>query len=785
MRARGTVRKIICGAALAFLSLAAPRARAQSQTAVTATITDPNGIAYAGGTVKAQLVPAGGPAPCVVIGGNCVAIPGTAGPAPLDSTGKFVVNLYPNGSITPSGTSWLFTVCINPGVLPPWGTGQQCFNVTETISGSSQNITADMDAAAPALIVGTNSSGSTSIFNVKNYGTFANVKVSENVGVFTVGYPPCEATPTTACIYTPTAAGLFSQADVGKTIWVNGTGGGANRTPMSQGIITSVFTENDGNTYVATTSTSSGATCSPNAACYAVWGDDDTPAFTAAAAAAASGGTVYIPCGTYMITGPSFYQNGATYSLIGASEQCVTLIPSPNITSSSNIGTVIDFTASGNTLANLTVDGEEGLLPDEPIIQVGESASARSQLVSNIVIIDAATGGAAQFEAGGIYDTFTDVTSRDPNANSSGGMCDFVSPAGDVVINILCSNANAGYDNLEVNGASSPDTGSSILFQGGTIDECGENSGACTQIVNSQHVSFDHTIIWGSNAGGTGALSVDGTSEVNLDNGVWIGPYDGECGDGLTIASGGVVRMSHTTVVGNGATGCGGSNYAIDNGGTLYFSNGNTVTAQSGASQFTGNLPVFSTTQVGSVTAGDLAVWGSGFLGQLVDGGVGVTQTGSVTADHLAVWSASGVIEDGGTPGTAIQANYYTTLSSDTPVTANTLTAILTQSVTMPSSGCPCRADIRYDVISTIDNQTLDAEVSDGTNTFAGSQGSTTSAAPTGQVGTQITNVTYANNAAITFTLNVETSGVSTTVKALSAQLSQPTYLSVSILTSN
>ncbi|HXT74621.1 MAG TPA: hypothetical protein VN785_12280 [Candidatus Angelobacter sp.] len=168
-----------------------------------------------------------------------------------------------------------------------------------------------------------------------------------------------------------------------------------------------------------------------------------------------------------------------------------------------------------------------------------------------------------------------------------------------------------------------------------------------------------------------------------------------------------------------------------------------------------------------------------------INGNPTVSQTGGATPGHLATFGLSGLIQDGGTLPTAIQSEFFSTLSADIPLTANTVTTILTQAVTMPSSGCPCRADIRYHMLSTIDNQTLDATVSDGTNNFATSQTETTSTAPTGQTGAQVTNVTYANSQNVTFTLKAETSGVSTTVKAAPQQLGQNTFLSITILTSN
>lgn len=139
---------------LIFL-LGAATVAAQSQTTVSATVTDASGIPYAGGTVKAQISPPGVSSPCVTnSAGDCVPIQGTVGPASLDSAGKFTLDLYPNASITPAATQWTFTVCIAPGVAPPAGTGPQCFSAAATIAGVSQDLSSALSAAAPLLARG-------------------------------------------------------------------------------------------------------------------------------------------------------------------------------------------------------------------------------------------------------------------------------------------------------------------------------------------------------------------------------------------------------------------------------------------------------------------------------------------------------------------------------------------------------------------------------------------------------------------------------------------------------
>lgn len=130
---------------LVFL-FAAVAAHAQTQTNVTATITDPLGIPYANGTYSVQLIPTGNN-PSVNGAGIGGAFNGR-----MDAMGSFNISLWPNASITPGGTKWQFTICVSPGVAPPLGTGGQCTPPTSvTISGATQSLSATLSAVAPAL----------------------------------------------------------------------------------------------------------------------------------------------------------------------------------------------------------------------------------------------------------------------------------------------------------------------------------------------------------------------------------------------------------------------------------------------------------------------------------------------------------------------------------------------------------------------------------------------------------------------------------------------------------
>lgn len=178
--------------------------------------------------------------------------------------------------------------------------------------------------------------------------------------------------------------------------------------------------------------------------------------------------------------------------------------------------------------------------------------------------------------------------------------------------------------------------------------------------------------------------------------------------------------------------------------------------------------------------------------GNIVDAGIVAasvpTFTGTPTATHLATWSSSGVLQDGGTIPTgtiAIQSNCYSTLSADISLTVSTITNVVTCNVTMPSTGCPCRASIHYNLMWSSNNQTWDTGVFDGTNYYATAQATGAGTNVGGMRGSEITHVTYANSAAVTFSLQVEINGVGGTVKAAPAMFGQNTYLNVAVLTSN
>lgn len=133
-------------AAILSLFFCAPSRAQCTYTTVSGTITDPNGLAYSNGMISATLQPSATQPLC---GG--VAISGFS-QASLDVTGSFTMNLASNTAITPSGTTWVFTVNGNSGLPPPVGKGGQTFTTSGiTITGSTQSLSVTLSALATAL----------------------------------------------------------------------------------------------------------------------------------------------------------------------------------------------------------------------------------------------------------------------------------------------------------------------------------------------------------------------------------------------------------------------------------------------------------------------------------------------------------------------------------------------------------------------------------------------------------------------------------------------------------
>jgi hypothetical protein len=117
-------------------------------------------------------------------------------------------------------------------------------------------------------------------------------------------------------------------------------------------------------------------------------------------------------------------------------------------------------------------------------------------------------------------------------------------------------------------------------------------------------------------------------------------------------------------------------------------------------------------------------------------------------------------------------------------------TTISTISVTMPSSGCPCRALVSYALFGNQNSSgsAAGADVSDGTHIIAPSQVSgNAGTALSGQeelAGTAFSPVTYSNSASKTFTLTAESTNAAV-MGTTAGTLGDISTYSVDILSSN
>lgn len=125
-------------------------------TTVTATVQDPLGNPYAGGTVAAALQGPGG----VILTSGGVPVRTSSGPFTLDSNGHFSIVLTDNNSVDQSGTVWFLTVCDNSLAWPGIPTVRVCFTSGPlTITGASMDVSTTLNAISLPL-AGQNAHGS-------------------------------------------------------------------------------------------------------------------------------------------------------------------------------------------------------------------------------------------------------------------------------------------------------------------------------------------------------------------------------------------------------------------------------------------------------------------------------------------------------------------------------------------------------------------------------------------------------------------------------------------------
>jgi hypothetical protein len=139
-------RKIFLAVAvLASCLLPLASIHAQTITAVSGTVLDPQGSSFAGGQVTINVVsPSGGVTPFVTATGATMIAPQIVS---LSASGSFSVGVVANASISPASTTYTIRACPIGMQLPMGSATQTCVTATGiTIAGASQDVSATLNA---------------------------------------------------------------------------------------------------------------------------------------------------------------------------------------------------------------------------------------------------------------------------------------------------------------------------------------------------------------------------------------------------------------------------------------------------------------------------------------------------------------------------------------------------------------------------------------------------------------------------------------------------------------
>jgi hypothetical protein len=121
-------------------------------TTVSATVTDPGGQAWYGGTYDFQLIPSSG----VTSGGAPLPQNSYHFRGLLDNTGSFSISIPDNTTLAPAGSYWHVTICSQTS-SPVETTGgsrkDTCFSIDTGVSGSTTSLTTPLSSKAPIPLV--------------------------------------------------------------------------------------------------------------------------------------------------------------------------------------------------------------------------------------------------------------------------------------------------------------------------------------------------------------------------------------------------------------------------------------------------------------------------------------------------------------------------------------------------------------------------------------------------------------------------------------------------------
>jgi hypothetical protein len=306
----------------------------------------------------------------------------------------------------------------------------------------------------------------------------------------------------------------------------------------------------------------------------------------------------------------------------------------------------------------------------------------------------------------------------------------------------------------------------------------------------TQDGSGGHTFSWPSNTIG-GCTIGPNANQLTIQQFTWDGVQgvaNGPCitGNGPIVSVGSIFDYGLTA----SAPLCTDSNKQIISGSGCNTSNAITVNGQVIPPGGSGNVNVGAATHSVALNEGN----GNAMTGLTL--GAGTFPLGVASADptaaSISTCTAGQASSFNGTSFTcftpsSVQASSITILGSNIGLSTSP-TTIQTKTVTMPSTGCPCRALVSYSQNLTTSNALQVAiYINDGTNNFATGQTLTTGAASNFTVtASSMSTGTYANSAVITFTeTGATSSSTATAIQGNGAAVGQNSWLNVAIFTSN
>jgi hypothetical protein len=300
-----------------------------------------------------------------------------------------------------------------------------------------------------------------------------------------------------------------------------------------------------------------------------------------------------------------------------------------------------------------------------------------------------------------------------------------------------------------------------------------------------------HIFTWPSNTIGGCTISPT-ASNTTLQTFVWDGTNAIALGP-CTVGAGPTISAGDIYDIGLSASGgiCTDANKKL----TSSCGSINTVTynGQAVANGGTGNVNVGAAAHSVALNQGN----GNALTGlTLATGQFALGSTGAdPTAANIATCTSVQASSFSGTaftcvPTTALQSNVVKTIGSPVSIAASpSSTTVMTQSVTMPSTGCPCRASVSYGTYwDTSGSGQYAVSINDGSSSFATAEGNTTGSASDFGISSSGYSIgTYANGAVVTFTMKAsQTAGGTVNIHVANATgLGQSTWMQISIFTSN